>query len=322
MSNKSKAKSDYIHKPTGEIISGKDLQRIPTDKEQEARDKYKEKQEKILQKLDGENFIKQYFGSYYHFIYGSLCDYSKEDKRMELNHGARLLRLACEMEYDTGRLVDLDSKPYKSLTEEQIINLLKISERDWQRTRKYLVDKGLLKYEGKGKNKEFYLNTEICLKGELPAKAINTKVLGISRVFNHSYSYMYDNLEKKERNTLFYLARLLPFVNVEYNIVCGNPLEENIKEIVPLSVGEICKIIDIEPQHFSRLMNKLMKLKVQGKYALCKIVTGEKSRYIMNPALFYQGNNRDSLKLIEGLMEESEKKKTDLSSMSRLNMKI
>jgi len=308
MSNKSNAKSDYIHKPTGEIISGKDLQRIPTEKEQEARDKYKEKQEKILQKLDGENFIREYFGSYYHFIYGSLCDDSEEGERIMLNYGSRLLRLACEMEYDTGRLVDLKSKPYKSLTEEQVIELLKISEKEWQRTRKYLVDNGLLRYEGRGKNKQFYLNTDICLKGELSSKTINTKLLGVTRVFNHSYSYMYDNLSNTERKTLFYLARLLPHVNVEYNIICSNPFVEDENKIEPLTVEQMCKIMDIEPQHFSRVMNKLGKLKVNCKCVLCKVIADDSIYYIMNPALFYQGNNRDSLRLIEGLMDKTSKK--------------
>lgn len=308
MSNKSKAKSDYIHKPTGEIISGKDLQRIPTDKEQEAKEKYKEKQKKILQKLDGENFIREYYGAYYHFIYGSLCNSSEEGERIMLNYGSRLLRLACEMEYDTGRLVDLSTKPYKSLTEEQIIDLLKISEREWKSSRKYLVDNELLRYEGRGKNKEFYLNTDVCLKGELSSKTINTKVLGVTRVFIHSYSYMYDNLSNTERKTLFYLARLLPHINVEYNIVCSNPFEENESKIEPLSVGQMCNYMEIEPRNFSRVMSKLSKLKVNDKCVLCKTIADGSTYYIINPALFYQGNNRDSLRLIEGLMDKSSRK--------------
>lgn len=309
-----KNKSDYIHKPTGEIISGADLERIISEKEQKTK-------EKILQKLEGENFIKQYFGSYYHFIYGSLCNDSEEGERIMLNYGSRLLRLACEMEYDTGRLVDLKSKPHKSLTEQQIIDLLKISESDWKKSRKYLVDNGLLRYEGRGKNKEFYLNTDICLKGELPMKKIDTKNLGVSRVFTHAYRYMYDNLEKKERNTLFYLARLLPYVNIQFNIICSNPFEEDIDKIEPLSTREISEIMGVEPEHFSTVMKKLTKLKINENYALCKIVVGEKSKYIMNSALFYQGNNRDSLKVIEALMKESKKKKTDPSKCRR-NMRI
>lgn len=300
-----KNKSDYIHKPTGEIISGKDLQRIPTDKEQEARDKYKEKQEKIKQKLDEGNFIKQYYGSYYHFIYGNLSNYFGEGETMELNYGSRYLRLATEMEYDTGRLVH--SKPYKPLSEEQIIELLKISKREWLNTKKYFVDKGLLKFEGKGKNKEFYLNTDVCLKGELPTKAINTKTLGTSRVFIHSYRYMYDNLSSTERKTLFYLARLLPFVNIEFNTICSNVFEEDESKIEPLSVGQMCEIMGIEPEHFSRLMKKLTKLKVNEKCVLCKIIADDSVYYVINPALFYQGNNRDSLRLIEGLMDKSNK---------------
>lgn len=314
-----KNKSQYVHLPTGEVISGKDLQRLPTDKEQEARDKYKEKQEKIKQKLDEGNYIKQYYGSYYHFIYGNLSNYFGEGETMKLNYGCRYLRLACEMEYDTGKLVY--SKPYKPLSEEQIIDSLKISEREWQRTRKYLEDNGLLRYEGRGRDKIFYLNHEVVLKGELPMKKINLKNLGVTRVFIHSYSYMYDNLEKKERNTLFYLARLLPFVSVEYNVICSNPFEEDIDNIEPLSTGQICEIMGIEPEHFSTVMSKLSKLKVNENYVLCKIVVGEKSKYIMNPALFYQGNNRDSLKLIEALMKESKKKKTDPSKCRR-NMRI
>lgn len=293
MSNKSK--SDYVYKPTGEIISGADLERIISEKEQKTK-------EKILQKLEGENFIKQYFGSYYHFIYGSLCNDSEEGERIMLNYGSRLLRLACEMEYDTGRLVDLKSKPYKSLSEEQIIDLLKISERDWQRTRKYLVDNGLLKFNGKGKNKEFYLNTDICLKGELSSKTINTKLLGVTRVFTHAYRRMYDNLENKERNILFYLARLLPYVNVEYNIICSNPFEENIDNIEPLNVKKIFEVLDVTEKSFYNIMSKLEKVKVNGKYAMCKIVVNKKAKYIINPALFYQGNNRESLFVIEKLM--------------------
>lgn len=296
-----KNKSDYVYKPTGEIISGADLERIISEKEQKTK-------EKKLNKLEAENFIKQYYGSYYHFIYGSLCNDSKEGDRIMLNYGSRLLRLACEMEYDTGRLVDLKSKPYKSMNEQQIIDLLKISETDWKRTRKYLVDNKLLKFSGKGRNKEFYLNTDICLKGELSSKTINTKLLGVTRVFTHSYTYMYDNLENKERNTLFYLARLLPHVNVEYNIICSNPFEEDENKIEPLSVGQMCNYMEIEPRNFSRVMSKLGKLKVNGKCVLCKVIADDSVCYIMNPALFYQGNNRDSLRLIEGLMDKTNRK--------------
>lgn len=290
----------YIDIETGEEIKGGDIidkykNIIPQEKE--------EIREEKISKYLSKNYIKEMFGGYYHLIYGSF--FKEEEvriKELKPSYVVRFLRMACETEYHTGLLVDLSRKPYRPLTKRQIRNILDISDAELSKTLSYLIENEFIIYS----NKEniFSVNKDYIVKGELKQKRVDTLYNGTIRIFLHSFRYIYDNCTPTKRKTLFHLLKLLPYINVNYNILSYNPLEKDPKKIQPLKIKDIYKILDLDPKTNKKIFKSFLELSLAGKGLLMLIATNGEEICIVNPSILYAGNCLESLKTIQGWMNE------------------
>ena len=58
---------------------------------------------------------------------------------------------------------------------------------------------------------------------------------------------------------------MMPYVNVQWNIVCHNPLEDHLEMIEPMTLGEFCDVIGYDRTHAQRLLDNYRKITFNWK---------------------------------------------------------
>ena len=98
---------------------------------------------------------------------------------------------------------------------------------------------------------------------------------------------------------------MLPYINLEFNVLCKNPLETDLERIEPLSLKEFCAEIGYDTSQINRLLNIYRKLTfdVKGKQEnFCAFVfdgiNRNKSKIFINPNVLYNGSNYRRVKIL------------------------
>lgn len=147
-------------------------------------------------------------------------------------------------------------------------------------------------------------------------KKVNKKKTAMIKLFRRAVRYMYENTDEHSKRVLSYLYRLIPFINLKYNVLCMNPFEQDKEKIVPLKASDICEKFGVPVKNQSRFVQQLKKLRFKDKLGRENsvityrwIVSDNEEIYwvTINPA-FYSGymSVADSLSAMdEFLMDEN-----------------
>lgn len=118
------------------------------------------------------------------------------------------------------------------------------------------------------------------------------------------YNALIDQPHKQKQ--LGYIFKLLPYVNLEYNIFCTDIFEENIKLIEPLTMKDICNLIGYDTTQAAKLQKelKLLTFDYQGnqEYLISYVDNGDNSplskRIFLNPHIVYNGSDYKSVEIL------------------------
>lgn len=255
-----------------------DKLKIKTPMDQQAQEYEKIKK---LQADQGEfeQLIKSECGKFYFNFYngGLLSMDIKESIK------ARFLYLCTYTNYkDKGMYLTWDNG--QKMDRKGMQEVLGLSEREFKSTIKAMLDNELLTKEGD----YFLVNQSIATRGKLTTKQNNT---GHTRVFDNGMRNIYQNCKATQHKQLYYLFRLLPYVNLKYNVVCQNPTEESKDAIIPLSLSEICEIVGYDISNAKRLERDLYNLQVYEKLVILGVQNAKGIWYKVNPRVYYGGTD-------------------------------
>lgn len=170
------------------------------------------------------------------------------------------------------------------MTKKDIEKKLRLSDREFRETLKTLLDTGLLIQQG-----DYYLaNTYLAKRGELTPRQ---KEMSYTRMFDEGIRSLYENCVARQHKQLYYLFRILPYVNIKFNVICANPSEELAEHIIPLKLNQICEIIGYNIQNANRLKKELYQLKVFDQYAMLGVEGANGMWYKINPRIIYGGTS-------------------------------
>lgn len=117
------------------------------------------------------------------------------------------------------------------------------------------------------------------------------------KVFKKGMKSLYESVPKSKHKHLGYVFAMLPYVNIEHNILCYNTAEEDINKIEPMNMKDFCTEIGFDYRHVDRLHDifKSITFDVDGKKELfCSIIRNTyngKELMVINPKVFYSGKN-------------------------------
>lgn len=141
---------------------------------------------------------------------------------------------------------------------------------------------------------------------------VNTKKVRMIKVFKHAVRYMYENTDERSKKLLTHLYRLIPFINLKYNILCENPFEMERENVRPLTAADICEKVGIDRTQHERVVKALKKLSfVDRQGNLRSVITyrwdmkNKEDRYwiSINPQ-FYSGyiSENDMVEMLDDFM--------------------
>ena len=174
------------------------------------------------------------------------------------------------------------------LLEKDLAEVLKLSVNETIRTKKVLKDNKLISINT---DSTISINKKYYIKGDVS----KPKVKGSVRIMEQGIQELYLKAKATEHKRLALLIELLPYVNFHHNILCFNPEEENVEEIKPLKMSDICEILGYDKTKSTRLKRDLFAIKVNGELTVGAFETEVGRRFYINPKVYYKGTNYNNL---------------------------
>lgn len=203
---------------------------------------------------------------------------------------ARLVYLATFMDYDcilkyNGNHLTVDNLP----------QLLEVSQKTFDR----LWEKIQGRYIAESEDGTLTVISDF-LRGK--QKRIQER---LTKVFIKKLQALYQNTPKSKRRLLGYVFQLLYHVNVEYNILAKNPLENELSLVEPITLKEFASMIGYNESQISRLEKAYSEVafmcdgRLQHFCAFVDHGRNTEGRFIViNPRIFYAGKCHEQVDML------------------------
>lgn len=214
---------------------------------------------------------------------------------------ARLIYLNTFVDYNNNRLMLTQRTPMHHRDLAKVLTLSKAAVSSfWQEVSpEYLTEES---------NGLIISNSNIFSKGKLKYKGQYEKY---QKFYIDGIRTLYKATDANKHKYLGCVFKMLPFINFQYNILCYNPEETDIKKIETISLFEFCKLIGFDYSHLNRLLKIYKKLTfdVNGKNErFCSFVSDglhrSESKIIVNPHILYNGTNFKNIEILATFCEE------------------
>lgn len=142
-------------------------------------------------------------------------------------------------------------------------------------------------------------------RGQLP-KTQTPEVKHFQKAYINAIRKLYRTTDVRKHKQLGYIFKMIPYLNLEYNILCKDPFEQEIENIMPLSIAELCRLINYNPTQSARLLKELQSLKFEHnhrpEYLLSYVDNGgdipQSKMIFVNPHILYNGSNFQKVEVL------------------------
>lgn len=170
---------------------------------------------------------------------------------------SRLMYLMTYADYDNQLVFDRERKDkVKALSLSDIRGIMKLTDRTFYRfwaevcSNKYVYEK----------NGVYYISKTLIYKGDR-----NKRDMMTLKVFTSAIRSLYNATNKNTHKSLSYLYRLIPMLNVHYNILCDNPFEKDKSKIQSLTMADICERLGVDVSNQTKIAKQLFELSFTDK---------------------------------------------------------
>ncbi len=138
-------------------------------------------------------------------------------------------------------------------------------------------------------------NRDIFMRGTLDRKANRSMY---QKIYIEAVQRLYKAVPIKNHRQLGYLFKLLPHINIEYNLICRNPDETELEKVELISLAEFCNMVGFDVAHIGKLLRIYSNLlfDVDGQMErFCAIaydgIQKSNAKIIVNPHILYSGSD-------------------------------
>ena len=281
---------DIIDVETGEAFLNVT---VTTDRDRQNYKKILEAKQKY--EFQGVEIQKQYkkYGSFVWLLYnaGQVLDLGIQPDEL-----TKLIYISTYMGYNNRLMVSED----ESMTKKQMREILRVSEDTFHQFYISLTNTGILSEDI---DKCLYLNTSIFKRGTI--KDVKDIDCNRTRLYIKSIRSLYTQAKVSEHKLLSYLFQAIPFVNVNYNIMCFNPLENDLQKVKPMIMKDFCIIIGYSQDNDRRLKTKLKGLRLQQLPVFSFVDNADGLFCYINPNVYYAGNKWEEVKVLGRFQKEN-----------------
>ena len=260
---------------TGEIIEG--VSRVITTSQEKKIESYKQLQN---QRKNLREVIKKNCGDFYFYRYDKLLERLKDDSATAF----RFLYLCACADKD-GYLIKYGKEYCKTKDD-----FTYIFDRPVRTARTYtttLIANELLYKDSNG----YRLNPMFYSMGGMDDDFKRQSV----RTFNQAIKDLYYNSDPKEHTFIGQLLKLVPYINIYRNVLCTDINCAEKDKLKPLTKTEIVSILQPDNNYGYQLFDKLMNTFIKGEPVIGLFRSMGIDQYVINPKVFYRGNNYKEL---------------------------
>lgn len=209
----------------------------------------------------------------------------------------RLIYLSTYMDYNNKlKLTDVTSMQQKDIKD-----VLKISQSTYERFMDEVLEKKIIFKDEKGR---LYLDARFFFRGSVPKEIKNSFDKNVIKVYYDSVRQIYEKSKVTEHARLSYLFQMIPFVNIQYNMLCHNPLETEMKYVKAMTLPEYCSIVGYSPENAHKLKSFLKKVLLDDIPVFSFVDNNYGLFCYVNPNIFYVGNNEDKIEILKSFKKE------------------
>jgi len=236
----------YVDGTTGEVVP---VAANTTIMGVEEREGYKRKVEQSTELRENVETQKELCGDFYWTLFDVREEYYPEVSDSLL---AKIVYLITYMDYETNLLVVQDSStsPKRPMLKKDVASVIRLYRTKFNKFWTEMLATGIIVEEPDGKLRV----SPLFCKGSLTRK--NKAAM---KVFTHAVRYMYENIDVRSHQYIAYLFRLIPYINLRYNVLCQNPLETDKSEIVRMTARDMCHILGVDDTQVVRFMKHILR---------------------------------------------------------------
>ena len=279
---------------TGEVVQLLRYEPDPGDKVVEAEkwDLRKAMAERAGMKQEKKKWLKWHekvLGGHIFTVFDRIGNQTAAQPKLSEGNYARLIYLATYLDYDH-RLKKTRNKLMTKKDAEKIIGL---SRADFYRVWHEVTEAKDVREDADG---VLCLSEALCFRGKVKPKG-----LGIIRVYINQMRKLYEATPPRSHRYLGAVFRMLPYVSVKYNVLCWNPLEEDIDNIEPMTLSDFCALTGRGEKRVTDLRNAYKNIKFTMDDGvtrwLCAFVRsdvggqGEREIIVINPRVLFMGED-------------------------------
>lgn len=208
---------------------------------------------------------------------------------------ARLIYLSSYLRYGTDCLYITQRTPMT------VSNLPEVMGLSYTTVYRFLKDV-CPSYLSVDENDNLHINTTVFRRGALSKK---DGLGAYQKVYIEAIRSLYRATPISNHKQLGYIFLMLPYINIQYNVLCKNPYEPDIANIEPLTVRDFCELIGHSYATVARLRDTYSRIRfmVNGQQELfCAFVYDGNSlddaRIFVNPHVFYSGTNPTQVEIL------------------------
>lgn len=198
----------------------------------------------------------------------------------------KLIYISTHMKYDNR----LTLSNNVNMRKKNLMKILNIQERTFRDFYNSVTEANILLENEDG---DLYLNTSIFRRGVIEDIDCNR-----TRLYIKSIRSLYEQAKVSEHKLLSYLFQAIPFVNVNYNILCFNPLERDFDKVEAMTMKDYCKLIGYSEDNDRRLKTKLKGLRLKQCPVFSFVDNSDGLFCYINPDVYYAGNKWDEVKIL------------------------
>lgn len=206
---------------------------------------------------------------------------------------SRLIYLNTYMSFNGNKLMLTERTPMKRSDLSKVLGLSASTvSRFWKEVSPaYIVEQ---------KDGLVFANHDVFIRGSLSKTSERFQKFYIDGVRR-----LYNSVPRANDRQLGYLFKLLPHINIEYNLICRNPLEKDIERVELVSLADFCNMVGFDVAHVSKLLRIYSNIRfdVGGRTErFCAIaydgVHKSGAKIIVNPHILYSGSDYSKVEVL------------------------
>ncbi len=258
---------------------------------------YKKKKDKEEKAIEFKQYSKKELGSFIFIIYKIYESINRHEEILTPSDLTRLIYIATYINYN-GYLMTDNNKYIDKIILKDKMNL---SSKAFNNLFNKLVELEILTMP---QNNLIKMNEDYFKKGKITEDDKIEKLNGgwtQSRLFIQNVRYLYENTPSRQHKLLSIIFKLIPYMNFRWNIICSNPLEEELEKVNSFNLTEIATLLNYDKRQIMNLKQELSKLKTIDDLSVFTFIINYETRIIINPRVIYHGSNYEDVKVIDYL---------------------